>query len=112
PSPNQPQRVGGSRVFWVLPGPAPLLLPLLKKGGAGCITATSNLVARDLAYVFRHFNDGDAGFDAAQRRGVGARGRAATRRTLVPLKPLLANETGHAGCRRLRPPLLPLSQED
>lgn len=38
----------------VLAGADPLLLPLLKKGGAGCITATSNLVARDLAYVFRH----------------------------------------------------------
>ena len=29
-------------------GADPLLLPLLRQGGAGCITATANLVARDL----------------------------------------------------------------
>jgi 4-hydroxy-tetrahydrodipicolinate synthase len=57
----------------VLAGADPLLLPLLKKGGAGCITATSNLVARDLAYVFRHFDDDDAALEAAQNRIIKAR---------------------------------------
>jgi 4-hydroxy-tetrahydrodipicolinate synthase len=98
--------------FAVLAGADPLLLPLLKKGGAGCITATSNLVARDLAYVFHHFNDGDAALDAAQNRIVKARERAAMFPQIASLKTLLANETGHAGWRRLRPPLLPLSQEN
>src|SRR3954447_12867218 len=52
----------------VLAGPAPLMLPLLRKGGAGCITATSNLVAADLAFVFCHFDEpGRAGeVEAAQ----------------------------------------------
>ena len=98
--------------FAVLAGADPLLLPLLKKGGAGCITATSNLVARDLAYVFRHFNDGDAALDAAQNRIVKARERASMFPQIASLKTLLGHETGHAGWRRLRPPLLPLSQEN
>lgn len=61
--------------FAVLAGADPLLLPLLKKGGAGCITATSNLVARELAYVFRHYNDDDAALEAAQSRIIKARER-------------------------------------
>jgi 4-hydroxy-tetrahydrodipicolinate synthase len=41
--------------FSVLAGADPLMLPLLKAGGAGCITATANLIAADLAIVFRYF---------------------------------------------------------
>jgi 4-hydroxy-tetrahydrodipicolinate synthase len=98
--------------FAVLVGADPLLLPLLKKGGAGCITATSNLVARDLAYVFAHFTDGDAALDAAQQRIVKARERASLFPQIAALKALLAQRTGHIGWHRLRPPLVPLSQEN
>ena len=98
--------------FAVLAGADPLLLPLLRKGGAGCITATSNLVARELAYVFRHYNDNDAGLEAAQNRIIKARERASMFPQIASLKTLLAQATGHAGWRRLRPPLLPLSQEN
>jgi 4-hydroxy-tetrahydrodipicolinate synthase len=98
--------------FAVLAGADPLLLPLLKKGGAGCITATSNLVARELAYVFRHYNDNDAALDAAQNRIIKARERASQFPQIATLKTLLAQETGHTGWRRVRPPLLPLSQEN
>jgi 4-hydroxy-tetrahydrodipicolinate synthase len=69
-------------------------------------------VARDLAYVFRHFNDGDAALDAAQNRIVKARERASMFPQIASLKTLLAHETGHAGWRRLRPPLLSLPQEN
>ena len=94
--------------FSVLVGADPLLLPLMKRGGAGCITATSNLVARDLAYVFRHFNDDDAALAAAQARIVKARERASMFAQIASLKTLLAQQTGHDGWSRLRPPLLPL----
>lgn len=62
----------------VLAGADPLMLPLLRKGGAGCITATSNLVAADLAFVFRHHADAAraAEVEAAQARIVAARNRA------------------------------------
>ncbi|OAF10695.1 dihydrodipicolinate synthase family protein [Bradyrhizobium centrolobii] len=96
----------------VLAGADPLLLPLLKKGGAGCITATSNLVARDLAYVFRHFNGSDPALEAAQNRIIKARERASLFPQIASLKVLLAHQTGHNGWRRVRPPLLPLPQEN
>ena len=62
----------------VLAGADPLMLPLLKDGGAGCITATSNLVASDLAFVFRHHADPTRAeeVEAAQARIVAARNLA------------------------------------
>ncbi len=95
----------------VLAGADPLMLPLLRKGGAGCITATSNLVAADLAFVFRHFADPAqaAEVEAAQARIVAARNRASRFAQMASLKALLADRTGEAGWRRLRPPLLSLS---
>jgi 4-hydroxy-tetrahydrodipicolinate synthase len=56
--------------FSVLAGADPLLLPLLKAGGAGCITATSNLVADSLRTVYDHVHDAAraADVDAAQAR--------------------------------------------
>jgi 4-hydroxy-tetrahydrodipicolinate synthase len=100
--------------FSVLAGADPLMLPLLKKGGAGCITATSNLVAADLAFVFRHHADPAraAEVEAAQGRVVAARSRASTYAQMASLKALLAEATGHHGWNRLRPPLLPLSEAE
>ena len=100
--------------FAVLAGADPLLLPLLRKGGAGCITATSNLVARDLAYVYKHFRDSDddAALAAAQARIVKARELVSRFPQMASLKALVAERTGHAGWQRLRPPLesLPAAQ--
>ena len=94
-----------------LAGADPLLLPLLRKGGAGCITATSNLVAADLAFIFRHYNNADraAEIEAAQQRVVKVRGQASMFAQIASLKTLLADATGHDGWRRLRPPLTALS---
>ena len=95
----------------VLAGADPLMLPLLKAGGAGCITATSNLVAADLAFVFRHHADPAraAEVEAAQARIVAARNRASRFPQIASLKLLLADRTGQPGWHRLRPPLLPLT---
>ncbi len=95
----------------VLAGADPLMLPLLRKGGAGCITATSNLVAADLAFVFRHFADPARATEvaAAQARIVAMRNRASRFAQMASLKALLAQRTGEDGWQRLRPPLLPLS---
>jgi 4-hydroxy-tetrahydrodipicolinate synthase len=98
----------------VLAGADPLMLPLLKAGGAGCITATSNLVAGDLAFVFRHHADATmtAEVEAAQARIVTARNRASRFAQIASLKLLLADRTGQPGWHRLRPPLLPLNQAE
>ncbi|MGY4507666.1 dihydrodipicolinate synthase family protein [Bradyrhizobium sp. USDA 3650] len=99
--------------FSVLVGADPLLLPLLRKGGAGCITATSNLVARDLAYVYKHFRDSDddAALKTAQARIVKARELVSRFPQMASLKALVAERTRHAGWQRLRPPLESLPPE-
>lgn len=101
--------------FAVLGGADPLMLPLLRKGGAGCITATSNVVARSLAYVFKHFGDSDddPALKAAQARIVRARELVSRFPQMASLKALAADRTKHAGWKRLRPPLesLPPEQE-
>ncbi|BBZ94518.1 dihydrodipicolinate synthase family protein [Bradyrhizobium diazoefficiens] len=93
--------------FAVLGGADPLMLPLLRKGGAGCITATSNLVARSLAHVYTHSRDGDddPALKAAQARIVKARELVSRFPQMASLKALVAERTGHAGWQRLRPPL-------
>ncbi|MGX9963494.1 dihydrodipicolinate synthase family protein [Roseomonas sp. F4] len=98
----------------VLAGADPLMLPLLRGGGAGCITATSNLVAAELAFVFRHWNDPAraAEVEAAQAVIVAARNRASRFAQMASLKALLAHRNEDPAWRRLRPPLLPLSAED
>jgi 4-hydroxy-tetrahydrodipicolinate synthase len=98
----------------VLAGADPLMLPLLKAGGAGCITATSNLVAADLAFVFRHHADPARApeVEAAQARIVVARNRASRFPQIASLKLLLAHRIGQPGWHRLRPPLLPLTQAE
>ncbi|MDQ1081818.1 dihydrodipicolinate synthase family protein [Pseudoroseomonas cervicalis] len=100
--------------FSVLAGADPLMLPLRRKGGAGCITATSNLVARDLAFVYRHALEEDraAEVDAAQARVVAARNKASRFAQMASLKAMTAARTGKPGWARLRPPLLKLAPEE
>ncbi|ACL56455.1 dihydrodipicolinate synthase family protein [Methylobacterium nodulans] len=100
--------------FAVLAGADPLMLPLLKAGGAGAITATTNLVARDLRFVFDHWADPAqaAAVEAAQARVVAARERASRFAQMASLKALVAERTGDPGWRRMRPPLVPLSETE
>jgi 4-hydroxy-tetrahydrodipicolinate synthase len=100
--------------FAVLTGADPLMLTLLGKGGAGAITATTNIAAKDLAFVFRHFNDPTraAEVDAAQARVVAARARVSRFAQMACLKALVAERTGDAGWLRMRPPLMPLTEEE
>ena len=95
--------------FAVLAGADPLLQPLLLAGGAGCITATSNLVADSLRVVF------DAGGDLARPGAADAQARIGRYRDLsnsytqIPaIKAMLALKSGHDGWRRVRPPLVAL----
>ena len=100
--------------FSVLAGADPLMLPMLKQGGAGCITATSNLVARDLAFIFRHFAEPahEREVEAAQARVVAARARVSRFAQIASIKALIARSTGHAAWCNLRPPLLKLTEAE
>jgi len=97
--------------FSVLVGADPLMIKLLPMGGAGCITATSNLVGGDLATVFDGFNDPSkvAEVAAAQERIVSGRNAVSTYAQLPSLKVLLARQYGNDGWMRVRPPLVGLS---
>lgn len=98
--------------FAVLVGSDPLLNQVLRAGGAGCITAVSNLCAPDLQIVFDGWNDPSRAADVAraQERLEGWRAVSMAYGTQLPaIKALLARRDGDAGWNRLRPPLMPLS---
>lgn len=111
---NMTAMVERFRGFSVLAGADPLMLPLLRQGGAGCITATSNVVASDLAFIYRHHAEPAraAEVDAAQARVVGARTRVSQFAQIASIKALIARQTGHADWKNVRPPLLPLTETE
>jgi 4-hydroxy-tetrahydrodipicolinate synthase len=100
--------------FSVLAGADPLMLPLLRAGGAGCITAASNLAASDLAVVFRHYADPEreADVQAAHERAVAVRNRISQFAQIPSVKALLRQKTGNPSWGAMRPPLLPLTQSE
>lgn len=97
--------------FSVLAGADPLLLPLMGQGGAGCITATSNLVADSLATVFRHHADParKAEVDAAQARINAFRDLSNSYTQIPAIKAMVAFRHGAALWTRTRPPLVSLA---
>jgi 4-hydroxy-tetrahydrodipicolinate synthase len=100
--------------FSVLAGADPLMLPLLKAGGAGCITAASNLAAADLAVVFRHYADParEAEVQAAHERAVAVRNRISQFAQIPSVKELLRRKTRNPSWGAMRPPLLPLTPSE
>ena len=99
--------------FSVLAGADPLMKPLLEAGGHGCITATSNLVGKQLATVFAHFADPAraAEVEAAQARIVAVRNISNKYVQIPAIKSLIANRYGDAGWTEVRPPLVKLTRE-
>lgn len=95
--------------FAVMVGADPLLLPFLKIGGAGCITATSNLAARALRTIYDHHADPSraADVDAAQGRIEAARAMLNSYGQVPTVKAVLAEREGGDGWSRVRPPLMP-----
>lgn len=90
--------------FAVLSGSDHLLLELLDIGGAGCITAVSN-VAPDLAQgVYSAWRGGTNATDA-QVRLTAVMAAISRHPYSAGLKEILARHTGDDGWMRLRPPL-------
>jgi 4-hydroxy-tetrahydrodipicolinate synthase len=89
------------------------MLPLLARGGAGCITATSNLAAAELRAIFDdHANPAhqDA-VAAAQERVVALRAISSRFPQIPSIKAMIARRYGDDGWCRVRPPLVSLSSE-
>lgn len=97
--------------FSVLAGADPLLLPLMQAGGAGCITATSNLVARDLKTVFLGSTDPARAeaVERAQARINAYRDLSNSYVQIPAIKAMIAHRTGDAGWARMRPPLVAMT---
>lgn len=90
----------------LLSGSDEFLLPLLREGGAGCITALANIAAFLDAEICGHWRD---------ERGEAARRQVSALRALIggpgqiaALKEILARHTGDPAWRNIRPPLVPL----
>lgn len=100
--------------FSVLAGADPFMLPLLRSGGAGCITSSSNLIARHLRVVFDNFHDASksAEVDAAQARINAWRDLSNAYVQLPTIKAMLAKRRGDSGWTRVRPPLVELSADE
>jgi 4-hydroxy-tetrahydrodipicolinate synthase len=95
--------------FEVYSGSDEFVQRILGDGGAGCITAASNINARFGAVVYAKRTGAEA--DAAQAV-LNASRKAATSVALIPgLREIIARSTGDAGWRVIRPPHLPLSRE-
>ncbi|MBJ3784563.1 dihydrodipicolinate synthase family protein [Devosia sediminis] len=97
--------------FSVLAGADPFMLPLLRAGGAGCITSSSNLIGRHLRVVFDNWFDPakQAEVDAAQARINAWRDLSNAYVQLPTIKAMLARRRNHPGWTRVRPPLVELT---
>ncbi|PKP74783.1 MAG: dihydrodipicolinate synthase family protein [Alphaproteobacteria bacterium HGW-Alphaproteobacteria-6] len=95
----------------VLAGADPLMLPLLRAGGAGCITAAANLRADALRLVWDGWNDParqDA-VAAAQARISDWRALSNSHALLATIKTMLARRHDDPGWLNLMAPLVELT---
>ncbi len=99
--------------FDVFTGSDELLLPLLRAGGAGCITGVCNIAAAFAAEVWSAWQREDrAAAETAQARLNAVRRVFLSWPLSAGLKETLAVCSGRDRWRRLRPPLLPLANDD
>lgn len=95
----------------VLPGTEHLLLWGLNQGTAGVITAGANVNAAGIRAVWDAFKANDAGAVHLQGQASGLRNAFQGLPMIAALKYFLASRTGEEAWQRLRPPLVPLSDD-
>jgi 4-hydroxy-tetrahydrodipicolinate synthase len=97
--------------FHVLSGADDLMLPLLKDGGAGAITACANVCSAALGGLYQAYR---AGKDTAtlHQQVTAVRQTFAKFPLQAGLKQVLARHTGDNRWLKLRPPLMLLSEAD
>lgn len=110
---NMKQMVARFDNFSVLAGADPLLKPLLEAGGAGSITATSNLRSDSLRIVYDGWNSPDrkAVVEAAQARINSWRELSNSYVQLPTIKTMVCGKRGSREWLNVRPPLVPLTEE-
>lgn len=96
--------------FGVFAGSEQFLLPVLRAGGVGCISATANATIGMCVEVLN--NKDSANVDALQNELTGQR-LAIQRQVLIPaLKSIAARHTGDKSWLVTRPPVVPLSASE
>ncbi len=96
--------------FDVFAGSEEFLLPDLRLGGPGCMSATVNLLAPQSAVLYAGWRHGDA---QVRQEDLTKLRQAITKHPAIPaMKALLAERSGNPAWRNLRPPLQPLTACD
>jgi 4-hydroxy-tetrahydrodipicolinate synthase len=85
------------------------LLATLRGGGAGCITATGNVNPAGIRELCAHWQD--PGAERIQQRVTAVRAAVEAYPLIGATKALLADYYGDQSWLRVRPPLLPLGEE-
>jgi 4-hydroxy-tetrahydrodipicolinate synthase len=92
----------------IFPGAETLLLPALQAGGAGCISASCNVNARQIRRLYDDYKLGARDLDEQQEQLNVVRKVLQLRPMIPVMKHLIADERRDLAWRRVRPPLLPL----
>jgi len=92
----------------IFPGAETLLLPALKAGGAGCISASCNVNARQIRKLYDDFKAGSENTEQQQNQLITVRKVLQLRPMIPVMKHLIAASRNDPAWRRVRPPLLPL----
>lgn len=107
--PNMEAQIDAFPGFDVFPGSEEFLLPALRKGAPGCMSATLNVLAPQTAELYARWREGDA--DALQERLTALRQTISQAPPIPTMKALLAERSGRAAWRQVRPPLRPVTAE-
>ncbi len=90
--------------FDVFAGTETVLLPTLRGGGAGCITATGNVNPAPIVHLYEHWRDADA--DDRQKALNETRAVFQAMPMIAAMKATIARQTGDNGWAAVRPPLV------
>ncbi len=96
--------------FDVFAGSEEFLLPTLRLGGPGCMSATVNLLAPQTAELYAKWRG--EGADALQERLTALRQTISKYPPIPAMKALMARQTGNPAWANVRPPFRPLSAAD
>ena len=99
--------------FMVYSGTETLLLDILREGGAGCITASANLLAPECQHVFQAWNNNqqDAA-DQAQKKLSVLRKALESYPFVSELKGLMAEYSTSENWQQMLPPFTPLLESE
>jgi len=96
--------------FRTFAGTEQYLLPILKEGGAGCITATGNATSMLCQNVYAAYLSGNIlAAESAQEIATATRLMFQTYGAVPAMKELMAENSGNFDWRNMRPPIMPLT---